>query len=117
MLRLKGQVSKIDPSIYYWFDKEGLFEILSLHVEDFLWAGSNKFQKDIILRIRIIFEAISPFKYIGLNLSQEEMRIMLKQKDYINNITEVKLDKRYVHVRIKKTVLRAELSKLLWISK
>ncbi len=53
MLRLKGQVSKIDPSIYHWFDKEGLFEILSLHVDDFLWAGSSKLQKDIISRIGI----------------------------------------------------------------
>ena len=55
MLRLKGQVFKIDPSIFYWFDKEGLYGILAMHVHDFLWAGSNKFQKDIILRIRSIF--------------------------------------------------------------
>ena len=45
MLRQKEQVSKIDPSIFYWFDKEGLYGILAVHVDDFLWAGSNKFQK------------------------------------------------------------------------
>ena len=94
ILRLKGQVSKIDPSIFYWFDKEGLYGILATHVDD-LRAGSNKFKKDIISRIRSIFEvekeATSPFKYIGLNLSQEEMCILLIQKDYI---IEVKLDKR-----------------------
>ena len=76
------------------FDKEGLYRILSMYADDFLWVGSNKFQKDIISRIRSIFEvgkeATSSFKYIGLNPSQEEM---LTQKDYINNITEVKLDK------------------------
>ena len=69
-----------------------------MHVDDFLWAGSNKFQKDIISRIRSIFEVgkevTIPFKYIGLNLSQEEMCILLIQKDYINNIKIVKLDKR-----------------------
>ena len=42
-LRLKGEVSKIDPSIFYCFDKEGLYGILSLHVDDFLWTGSNTF--------------------------------------------------------------------------
>ena len=81
MLRLKGQVSKIDSSIFYCFDKEGLHGILSVHVDDFLWARSNKFQKDIISKIKSIFEvekeAISPFINIGLNLSQEEMCILL----------------------------------------
>ena len=90
MLRLKGQVSKIDSSIFYWFDKEDLYGIISLHVDDFLWTRSNKFQKDIISRIRNIFEvgkeATSPFKYIGLNLSQKEMCIMLTPKNYIINI-------------------------------
>ena len=95
-----------------------------MHVDDFLWTGSNKFQKDIISRIKSIFEvgkeAKSSFKYIGLNLSQEEIRIMLTQKDYINNITEVKLDKREKMVHLsedEKTVLCAKLGQLLWISK
>ena len=124
MLRLKGHVSKIDQLIFYWFDKEGLYGILAVHVDDFLWAGSNKFQKDIISRIRSIFkvgkEATSPFKYIGLNLSQEEMCIMLTQKDYINNITEVKLDKREKMAHLfeeEKIVLSVKLCQLLWISK
>ena len=90
MFRLKEQVSKIDPSI----ELVGLYGILVVHVDGFLWTGRNKFQKDIISRIRSIFEvgkeATSPFKYIGLNLSQEEICIMLTQKDYISNITEVK---------------------------
>ena len=63
-----------------------------------LWAGSDKFQKDTISRTRSIFkvgkETTIPLKYIGLNLSQEETCAMLTQKDYINIITEVKLDKR-----------------------
>ena len=123
-LSLKEQVSKIDPSIFYCFDKEGMYGILSVHVDDFLWARSNKFQKDIISKIRSIFEvgkeAISPFKHIGLNLSQEEMYIMLTQKDYINNITEVKLDKREKMAHLsedEKTVLNAKFGQLLWISK
>ena len=65
MLRLKEQVFKIDPSIFYWFHKESLYGILAVQVDDFLRAGSNKFQKDIISRIRSIFEvgkeAASPF--------------------------------------------------------
>ena len=45
---------------------------------------------------------------------------MLTYKDSINNITEVKLDKREKMAHLsedKKTVLRAKLSQLLWISK
>ena len=94
-----------------------------MNVDDFLWAGSNKFQKDIISRISIFEvgkEATSPLEYIGLNLSQEEMCIMLTQKDYINNITEVKLDRRGKMAHSsgdEKTVLSAKLDQLLWISK
>ena len=62
-----------------------------MHVDDFLWAGSNKFQKDIISRIRSIFEvgkeATIPFKYIGLNPSQEEMCIMaIPQNRVVKNM-------------------------------
>ena len=48
------------------------------------------------------------------------MRIMLTQKDYINNITEVKLDKREKMVHLsedEKIVLCAKLGQLLSISK
>ena len=48
------------------------------------------------------------------------MRILLTQKDYINNITKVKLDKREKMAHLyedKKTVLSAKLGQLLWISK
>ena len=45
MLRLKGQVSKIDTSIFYCFDKEGLYGILAVHVNDFLWVGSKVYLK------------------------------------------------------------------------
>ena len=64
-------------------------------------------------------EATSPFKYIGLNLSQEEMCIMLTQKDCINNITEVKLDEREKMAHLsedEKTVLNAKIGQLLWNS-
>ena len=45
---------------------------------------------------------------------------MLTQKDYINNITEVKLDKREKMAHLsenEKTVFSAKLCQLLWISK
>ena len=45
---------------------------------------------------------------------------MLTQKDYINNITEVKLDKmeKMAHLsKNEKTVLSTKLGQLLWISK
>ena len=48
------------------------------------------------------------------------MYIMVTQKDYINNITKVKLDKREKMAHLskdEKTMLSAKLGQLLWISK
>ena len=52
-------------------------------------------------------------------MSQEDTCIMLTQKDYINNIIEVKLDKKEKMAHLsedEKTMLSAKLGQHLWIS-
>ena len=71
--------------------------ILSAHVDDFCWAGTNLFQNIVINHIRNVFtvskEELQTFKYLGLNISQTNDGIFMHQKEYIEEIKVVEIDK------------------------
>ena len=66
----------MDPAVFYWHDSNGIFGILAIHVDDFLWAGSEEFKDTVIVKLRKQFnvgkEPCESFTYIGLKLSQDE---------------------------------------------
>ncbi|VDI51209.1 Hypothetical predicted protein [Mytilus galloprovincialis] len=43
-----GIESKVDPAVFYWYNSNGLAGVLAVHVDDFLWAGTNLFETEII---------------------------------------------------------------------
>ena len=124
LLECGGKVSDIDPAIFYWHDKNGLAGILAVHVDDFLWAGSKAFET-IIIRIRKMFnvgkEACNSFKYIGLELSQNDEKIILSQKDYTGMLKIVSVDKNREKTSPlsanEQSILRSKVGQLLWLSK
>ena len=104
--------------------KNGLAGILAVHVDDFLWAGSKAFET-IIVRIRKMFnvgkEACNSFKYIGLELSQNDEKIILSQKDYTGMLKIVSVDKNREKTSPlsanEQSILRSKVGQLLWLSK
>ena len=79
--------------IFYWHKENTLQGILSAHVDDFCWAGTNLFQNIVINHIRNVFtvskEELQTFKYLGLNISQTNHGIFMHQKEYIEKIEVV----------------------------
>ena len=124
LLECGGKVSNVDPAIFYWHDTNGLAGILAVHVDDFLWAGSKAFET-IIIRIRKMFnvgkEACNSFKYIGLELSQNDEKIILSQKDYTAMLKVVSVDKNREKTSPlsanEQSILRSKVGQLLWLSK
>ena len=62
--------SKYDNTIFYWHQNNQFQGILSSHVDDFFWAGTEWFIENVIEHIRKTY-AISKketetFKYLGL---------------------------------------------------
>ena len=59
---------KYDEAIFYWHQNGKLQGVLTAHVDDFFWAGSDKFEKNIINRLTSTFKISSEqsenFKYI-----------------------------------------------------
>ena len=112
--------SRCDDSIFYWH-KENLQGILSAHVDDFCWAGTKLFQNIVINNIRNAFtvskEELQIFKYLGLSISQINHGIFMHQKEYIEEIEVVEIDKPNLKDRkLLPQQLRRVAGQLNWVS-
>ena len=89
--------SRYDDAIFYWHKENTSQGILSAHVDDFCWAGTKLFQNIVINHIRNAFtvskEELQTFKYLGLSISQTNDGIFMHQKEYIEEIEVVDIDK------------------------
>lgn len=53
MLGTGGKVSQVDPAVFYWFDEHCKVKgLLACHVDDFLWAGTQRFETNVIPRLK-----------------------------------------------------------------
>ena len=50
-----GKVSEIDPSMFKWHEKNSLIDVIIVHVDDFLFAGNEKFENTVIANLWQIF--------------------------------------------------------------
>ena len=94
MLPIGLSTSKSDRSMFYYTKNEIVSGFIAIHVDDFLWSGSNNFEYKIIAKLRHCFiigkENSRPFWYLGLNLSENSMKnIFLDQNDYISQLVKV----------------------------
>ena len=83
--------SKLDPALFYRINSKGnLTGLLACHVDDFLHAGTEEFErhvmKNLYNRFLIGRVEVSDFKYIGFHVIQNSDSIMLDQAEYIDNI-------------------------------
>ena len=75
LIKLGAKVSKFDAGLFYWHNNGNLEGIMSTHVDDFCWGGTSDFVKNVINRLRKVFqigkENSVTFTYLGLNLKQK----------------------------------------------
>ena len=96
LLKIGGMKSKFDNAIFYWHLNDKLQGVLSLHVDDFCWAGTEWFRQKVIDHIQKRFliskEETETFKYLGLKITQNKDEIQIHQKGYIGEIQKIKVD-------------------------
>ncbi|CAG2248923.1 unnamed protein product [Mytilus edulis] len=91
--------TKMNPVFNGNYNEKGLTSVLAVHVDDFLCAGSSSFKESVVSRIRDMFKVgkesctCESFKYLGLDLSQENETIVLNQKEYVRILKTVLIDK------------------------
>lgn len=118
--------SLLDPSLFYKYDKSGVLEgILVSHIDDFLHAGSETFDSDVMAKLRQRFVAgrlsCKQFSYVGFQISQNNEGIMLEQNNYVQNIPHGDLTMQRVAQKQAElncseyTELRQIVGKLNWV--
>ena len=91
------KLSKYDKALFLWQMKGQVDGILLVHVDDFLWAGSEMFENSIISQLKGIFkiskEDTKAFRYLGIDLKQENDKIVISQKEYTSSIQPITVPK------------------------
>ena len=127
MIQLGAQISHYDEALFLWYENSELVGVMSTHVDDFFWSGDSKFEMKVIQNLKQKFkisqEESMTFKYLGLNLSQQNAEINISQNDYIESVESIKLstnrklekDDSLTSTELRD--LRALLGKLNWIAR
>ena len=95
LLSIGCKLSQYDKALFKWMNGPRTEGILVLHVDDFLWCGSEKFRDTVIHKLRNIFriskENVKTFKYLGIKLKQSENRLIVSQKNYTDTIEQINI--------------------------
>ena len=84
---------KVDAAGFYWYHEGELSGVFLMHVDDFIWGGTQAFQDNVIAEIRSEFQvglqSCGVFKYIGLEVKQDKCGITLSQNQYLKSVKTV----------------------------
>ena len=118
--------SEVDLALFFWHHEEKLSGMFILHVDDFLWAGTEDFQRTVVDRVKSAFkigkEAEGAFRYIGLEIAHGKDGIMLTQDPYIDSLSEIPVpakrvaQKEYLLKQSEVTELRGAIGQVQWAS-
>lgn len=128
--RVKEELTKIgleksryDEALFYWRHEGRCEGVLAIHVDDFLYGGSPKFEK-LMEKIKTIFtvgsQETAPMKYLGMNIDESDDEISFSQDSYIDSSDEIDLQDKKDKSRIlnakEQSSFRTICGQLNWIS-
>ena len=87
--------SLYDEALFYW-KKDGIIEgLMSLHVDDILYGGSEQFEEEVITPLKSVIKIgsheSSEFKYLDMEVCAKGNTISIEKLEYISSIEEVRL--------------------------
>lgn len=97
LLKLKCEQSELDNALFRWYDKGSLQGVFVMHVDDFLFAGTDLFNKCVIKPISVKYKVgkrvAQNFRYVGLNIQQQkDGSISIDQEEYGSELKEIRLE-------------------------
>ena len=88
-------VSRYDKSLFLWKQNGSIEGMMCVHVDDFLWCGSESFKRTVISKLKTIFEISKEksavFKYLGIDLIQNETGVIINPTSYANSVQPIVL--------------------------
>ena len=119
-------VCKLDPALIFWFINDSLHGIICIHVDDLIWAGTDDFKTLVIMKLDKTFcvgsVACGKFKYLGVDINQQDNVIFVSQKSYVAELSQLELDKMRAQQRQdslsahEKRELQVKVGMLNWLS-
>ena len=124
--KLGAVLSKYDNSLFMWHKDGQLVGILVCHVDDFTFAGTADWDRNVIGEIKRQFKIsacyVNSFKYIGLTVEQFDDEISVSQDKYISEIDPIPVSasrKKELHQPLsndEKMKLKALSGQMLWVT-
>ena len=126
LLSLSAKMCSVDNSLFRWYKHGRLQGIMCVHVDDFLYSGTEDFEKAVIEKLREEFlvgsSASGSLKYLGLNIMPNKDGISVDQIQYASSLEMVDIS--YTRAMQKNSELnedekrgyRALIGQLSWIS-
>ena len=118
--------SSLDKAVFRWYSGGVLSGLFILHVDDFIYDGTDDFLRDVVTPLQRKFQIGSEsegcFTYIGLELSQLSDRVEISQNRYAASVRPIEIhrarfkDKKADATPAEKEVLRSLIGQLNWVA-
>ena len=127
LINLGAQVCMYDSALFTW-KVNGMVEgIITVYVDDFLWAGTKKFENCIISNLKELFLIggfeTGSFKYIGLQMNDDGLKgASIHQLDYVDTLQKIPVSpgrsghKSSLLTDAEKTDYRSIVGQLNWVA-
>ena len=126
LIQLGVKISKFDPALFSWHWDGECQGVICVHVDDFLWAGTNLFYERIIKKLEKLFLigkfGEGEFKYIGLKINNNNDAVAtIDQLEYASSVKPIVISCKRAAEKgseineKEKTEFRSLLGQLNWI--
>lgn len=125
MTTMNCEQSKLDPALYFYKRDGQLVGMMASHIDDFLHAGGQSFDFEVMEKLRSRFQAgkleIGAFTYVGFKLQQDPNGILMDQTDYVKDLDTPLLspqrvsEKQSLLSEKELSVLRSLVGRLNWV--
>ena len=112
--------------MFRWYNQGHLEGLFIMHVDDFLYSGTENFKKTIINKTQEKFKVgkcmEGNFKYVGFDIIQTEEGIISEQNNYINSIQPIPISpkrksEKYAELNQEEiSELRAVIGQMSWVA-
>ena len=127
LIVMGATISSLDPALFSWKYNDATEGVMCIYVDDFLWAGTDRFAKTVIDKLYQVFQVgsshIGSFKYLGLNIvTQRDGGVTVDQFQYGASLESITVSKQRAAMKTsalsekERNEYRALLGQLNWMA-
>ena len=123
--KLGAKQCRYESALFYWHHQGKLEGVISIHVDDLFWGGTDLFKRSIIAGFKEAFEigkeSSLTFQYLGLKINQSTDKIVIDQNNYAQSLCGILVSKErstQKHLPLgveEKKKLRTLIGQLSWV--